>query len=144
MLWFCEQASDVRSPASARPGIRVAGWLAVDGTPVAPEAVDAWRDSPGEVVPVRVSIMATVAIVRLRRRWRRRRVFRNEIGDVPEVDDNPVPQNVLALEVRRQAAEGWHACIDADDFILGDVEPYHLWNCTGITCPSRELERLQV
>jgi len=57
---------------------------------------------------------------------------------VAEVDEHAVAQNVFPPEVWREVAEDRRIGVpDVNDFILGDVEPYDLRNCSWVACPSR-------
>ena len=60
-------AADVVAPSGTDFVVGKAGWLAVDDSTGAPEPLDSRTDSPVEVMTVRVPVMATVAVVRLRR-----------------------------------------------------------------------------
>lgn len=110
--------------------------LPVNGALMAPESLDARRDSPREVVAVRVPVMPAITVVRFR--WRRQRggVLRLKIDDAAWVNEDSVAKDVLLLEEQWEVDEdGVCSFSHMDDLILVDMQPNDLGDGLWVACP---------
>lgn len=75
-----------------------------------------------KVVALRISVMAAVPVVRAWWAGWRRGVRRIEVCNAANVDDEPVCEDVLAADKRREVSEEDRGVLAGDDdLVLGDM-----------------------